>query len=294
MSNELVDFVYEQKNQFQKVLSDSTIEFEREASFAVQLLMSNDYLCGVAMKNKDSVRNAVVNVAAIGISLNPASKLAYLVPRKGVVCLDISYMGLMHIAQQSGAIKWGQAQIVREKDDFRLQGIDKPPVHSFNPFDTDRGAIVGVYVVVKTADSDYLTHSMAIADVFSIRDRSESFKSGKSSPWKTDEQEMIKKTCVKQAAKYWPRRDRLDTAVHHVNTEGEEGLTPALQVMSDDEFSAWQKQIDDCASVDSVKALWKVIAQDCKDKNDKKSYDALKDLVAQQAARITNADKAAA
>jgi recombination protein RecT len=37
-------------------------------------------------------------VAAIGITLNPASKLAYLVPRDGMVCLDISYMGLLHRA----------------------------------------------------------------------------------------------------------------------------------------------------------------------------------------------------
>ncbi|MEW5005984.1 recombinase RecT, partial [Enterobacter hormaechei] len=32
------------------------------------------------------------------------------------------------------------------------------------------------------------------------------------------------KTVVKQAAKYWPRRERLDAAIDHVNTEGEEGI----------------------------------------------------------------------
>ncbi|STS93447.1 RecT protein [Klebsiella grimontii] len=59
------------------------------------------------------------------MSLNPAQKLAYLVPRKGAICLDISYMGLMHIAQQSGAIKWCQSAIVRKNDQFHREGLDK-------------------------------------------------------------------------------------------------------------------------------------------------------------------------
>lgn len=40
---------------------------------------------------------------------------------------------------------------------------------------------------------------------------------------------MILKTVVKQAAKYWPRRERLDAAIDHVNTEGEEGINFAAQ-----------------------------------------------------------------
>jgi recombination protein RecT len=155
------------------------------------------------------------------VSLNPASKLAYLVPRNKTVCLDISYMGLMDIAQSAGAIQWGQAIVVREKDTFELQGIDKEPKHIYQPFG-ERGNIVGVYVVVKTAEGDYLTHSMPISKVYDIRDRSEAYKK-KSGPWMTDAEEMIKKTCVKQASKYWPKRERLDAAIHHMNTDGGEG-----------------------------------------------------------------------
>ena len=103
--NDLVTLVAEHKPQFLAVLSDKAIEWDREAQFACQIIQANDYLLKIALADKTSLRNAVVNVAAIGISLNPASKLAYLVPRKGQVCLDISYMGLMHIAQQSGAIQ---------------------------------------------------------------------------------------------------------------------------------------------------------------------------------------------
>lgn len=211
---------------FMSVRVDESIKFEREASFAVQVLQSNSYALGVAYNNPQSLRNAVANVAAIGISLNPASKQAYLVPRKGAICLDISYMGMMHLAQVSGAIQWGQAAIVRANDVFERNAINEAPTHKFKPFDTkeQRGEIVGAYVVVKTDSGDYLTHTMNREDIDAIMNRSESVKSGKSSPWKTDYEEMAKKTVVKQAHKYWPRRERLDNAIHHMDTEGGEGI----------------------------------------------------------------------
>jgi recombination protein RecT len=223
-----------ERERFAAVCADPSIEFDREASFAIQILNGSEYLMSVALRNKASLQASIVNVAAIGISLNPAAKLAYLVPRKNQVCLDISYMGMMHLAQQTGAIVWGQSIAVRQQDAFELQGIDQPPVHKFNPFAEDRGDIIGVYVVVKCDNGDYLTHAMPISKVFEIRDRSEAWKSyqskGTKCPWVTDEEEMIKKTCVKQAAKYWPRRDRLDTAIHHMNIEGEEGLAEEKEI----------------------------------------------------------------
>jgi recombination protein RecT len=231
MSLTLVDFVKQQEPLFTKASTDDRMVWAKESQFAIQLFQNNDYLAKVAFQNQTSTQNAIINVAAIGISLNPAQKLAYLVPRKGAICLDISYMGLMHIAQQSGAIKWCQSAIVRKNDQFRREGLDKPPIHIYNDFDTEeqRGEIVGAYVTVKTDDSDYLTHTMRIDAIFAIRDRSEAWKKYKSDnskkcPWVTDEEQMILKTVVKQAAKYWPRRERLDAAIDYVNTEGEEGI----------------------------------------------------------------------
>jgi len=221
--------IYATRDAFDSVLSDRSINFEREAGFAVQLLSANNYALTTAMNNRQSVVNAVTNIAAIGISLNPAKKQAYLVPRDNKICLDISYMGLMDLAMSAGSVKWAQAALVYASDSFALNGYDKPPAHSFNPFGKDRGGIVGVYVVVKTADGEYLTHTMTIADVYAIRDRSAAWKSSKKGPWLTDEGEMIKKTCVKQAYKYWPKTERLETAIHHLNTEGGEGLADIAQ-----------------------------------------------------------------
>ncbi|MBI6554464.1 recombinase RecT [Pseudomonas veronii] len=220
--------IYGARNQFANVLTDRSLNFEREAEFAIQVITSSEYATKIAVQNRQSVVNAITNIAAIGISLNPAKKQAYLVPRDGKICLDISYIGLMDLAMATGAIRWAQAELVYTADSFALNGFDKPPTHSYNPFAKDRGEAVGVYVVVKTADGDYLTETMSIDDVNAIRDRSSAWKawiSKKSScPWVTDPGEMMKKTVVKRGYKYWPKTERLEQAIHHLNTDGGEGL----------------------------------------------------------------------
>lgn len=222
---------------FERVSVDKGIIFAREAEFAIQVVCGSDYMQDIAVKNPQSLRDAVTNISAIGISLNPAKKQAYLVPRKGGITLSISYMGLLDLAIQSGSILWGQAELVYEADRFKLNSYDRAPTHEREPFSKDRGAIVGVYVVVKTVDGDYLTGTMPIDEVWAIRDRSDAWKQYLAKktkcPWVTDEGEMIKKTIIKRASKTWPKSDRLDKAVHHLNTDGGEGITLADEVSTE-------------------------------------------------------------
>lgn len=216
--------IQEARDGFAAVLADRSISFERESGFAVQILGANDFALKIATSNRQSVIDAVTNIAAIGISLNPAKKQAYLVPRGGKICLDISYIGLLDLAIASGSIKWGQAELVYSNDRFALNGFDNAPTHEYNPFSKERGDLVGSYVVVKTAEGDYLTTAMTIDETNAIRDRSESWKRGQSGPWKTDPGEMTKKTVIKRAYKLWPKTDRLSSAIHYLNNEGDEGL----------------------------------------------------------------------
>ena len=219
----VVEFVGSQAGLFSQALSDQSITWQKEQQFAIQAFQKNDYLAKVAMGNPSSAQNAIINVAAIGITLNPAAKLAYLVPRDGGVHLDISYMGLLHLAQVSGAIQWGQCKLVCANDTYESNGLDSAPTHKYNAFG-DRGAVVGGYCTVKTAQGDYLTEEMTTDEINGIMQRSQSFKSGKKSPWLTDWGEMARKTIVKRGSKYWPRCERLDKAIHHLNTDGAEGI----------------------------------------------------------------------
>ncbi|WP_278405849.1 recombinase RecT [Pseudomonas rhodesiae] len=268
MSNDLAvvaNDIYACRDAFQAVLAEPTLNFDREANFAIQILEGNSFALKIALQNRQSVIDAVTNIASIGLSLNPAKKQAYFVPRKGKICLDISYMGLMDLAMSTGSVRWGQAKLVYESDVFELNGVDQPPTHKSKPFATDRGNVVGVYVVVKTADGDYLTHPMSIGEVMAIRDRSEAWKAyvkdkTKLCPWVTDPGEMTKKTCVKQAYKYWPKTDRLEKAIHYLNTETDEGLklASATAAPATDPALAqdWSSKAREATTVDDLQVVW--------------------------------------
>lgn len=226
----IVEFVNKQEPLFTPVIADESVKWSKESQFAIQAFQKNDYLAKVATSNPTSAQNAIINVAAIGITLNPASKLAYLVPRDGGVCLDISYMGLLHIAQQSGSILWGQCKLVHANDTYESNGLDKAPTHKYQAFG-DRGAIVGGYCTVKTPDGDYLTEEMSLADINKVAATSKA----KKGPWQTFWEEMARKTIVKRASKYWPKVERLDRAIHNLNTDAGEGIEeePKQEVIID-------------------------------------------------------------
>lgn len=238
-----VEAIEKTKERFLQI-APTQMKFETEKGFAVQILKNNDFLMKAAQGNPVSLQQAITNVAAIGLSLNPAEKQAYLIPRtvksgdKYVtkVLLEPSYMGMIKLATDSGSVKWVQAYVVYSNDEFMFTGAGEKPAHKFNPFQSEekRGEFIGVYCVAKTADGDYLTNMMSAEQVHNIRDRSESWKSfqaGKvksGGPWQTDFYQQAKKTVIRQAFNTWPRTNlyRLAAAVDISNEN--EGFEPIL------------------------------------------------------------------
>jgi recombination protein RecT len=231
MSLSIVEFVKQQEPLFVGAVTDQSVTWAKESQFAIQYLQRNDYLAKTALSNPTSAQNAIINVAAIGITLNPASKLAYLVPRDGMVCLDISYMGLLHLAQSTGSIKWGQCKLVYSNDTYESNGLDTAPTHKYNAFG-DRGDVVGGYCTVKTADGDYLTEEMSLAEIKAT----EATSKAKNGPWKNFWEEMARKTIVKRASKYWPRAERLDNAIHVINEDEGIHQEPVMHHKSEDDI----------------------------------------------------------
>ncbi|MCO4149665.1 RecT family recombinase [Citrobacter freundii] len=230
MSN-IVEFVKQQEPLFVGAVTDQSVTWAKESQFAIQYFQRNDYLAKTALSNPTSAQNAIINVAAIGITLNPASKLAYLVPRDGMVCLDISYMGLLHLAQSTGSIKWGQCKLVYSNDTYESNGLDTAPTHKYNAFG-DRGDVVGGYCTVKTPDGDYLTEEMSLAEIKAT----EATSKAKNGPWKNFWEEMARKTIVKRASKYWPRAERLDNAIHVINEDEGVFQEPVMAHKSDEDI----------------------------------------------------------
>ncbi|ELO76000.1 TPA: recombinase RecT [Salmonella enterica subsp. enterica serovar Enteritidis] len=268
MSMSIVEFVKQQEPLFVGAVTDQSVTWAKESQFAIQYFQRNDYLAKTALSNPTSAQNAIINVAAIGITLNPASKLAYLVPRDGMVCLDISYMGLLHLAQSTGSIKWGQCKLVYSNDTYESNGLDTVPTHKYNAFG-DRGDVVGGYCTVKTADGDYLTEEMSLAEIKAT----EATSKAKNGPWKNFWEEMARKTIVKRASKYWPRAERLDNAIHVINEDEGISQEPVMAHKSEDDIREDERRrqqevidyvqtlCDEMAESDSMDSLKRIFAE---------------------------------
>lgn len=206
------------------IQANSSLDFRAEALFAYQALERNGFLRDTALKNPLSLRLAMENVAAVGLTLNPACQFAFLVPRDGAVLLDISYRGLIKIATDSGAILWARAELVYSKDRFEWRGPAEAPVHQADVFAEDRGEFVGVYCIAKTPQGDILVEAMPASEVYKIRDTSRA----KKGPWVTWFEEMARKSVIKRASKTWPKGDlRLFKAIEVLNEH--EGLDEPFQ-----------------------------------------------------------------
>ena len=197
------------------------------------------------------------------------------------------------MAVASGSIRWAKAELVRERDEFVMNGLDKLPTHNFNPFAKDRGEIVGVYCVAKTADGDYLTDTMGIEEVNDIRDRSTAWKAWiakqKKCPWVTDYGEMVRKTIIKRASKYWPKTDRLDAAIHNLNTDGEEGLAvendAQVERATFDQVT-WLERASKADSIEALQAVWTAGVKAAEIAKDRPGYAVLKQAIIARKAEL--------
>lgn len=233
MNNQLIYFEYLKPAFTNSLTEHSTVKFEQECHFARQLVEKNKDLKALLRSNPKTIEDAILNIANTDISLNPVTALAYLVPRKGTCCLDISYRGLYAAACRSGSITTLQARVVKETDNFNLNGIYEPPTHTLDPFRKDRGKIVGVYCVAITPEQRFLTEIMTYDECMQVKKVSKMSAYG---PWKEWEEEMLKKTVVKRASKLWPKNDnrQLEKVISHINeTEGIEFKETPLPVDHD-------------------------------------------------------------
>lgn len=196
------------------------LNFKKEAAFAMQIFQGNTYL---QKMEPNSVRNAIVNVALTGLSLNPVLRYAYLIPRKGKCILDISYIGLVKVLTDTGSVKNIEANIVYWNEPFKLERGTNPSIHhgTIDQEGVKKGNIRGAYSVATLNDGSKSIEWMDADELMAIMARSESVKSGNNSPWKTDTTEMCRKTVIKRHYKYLPKSERALTIATAIDIDHE-------------------------------------------------------------------------
>jgi recombination protein RecT len=251
------------KARFLEVVTEK--DYNREINFAIQAIRGNDKL---QTCDEQSIKNAIVNVALCGATLNPALQQAYLVPRKGKCCLDLSYRGLCKIAVDSDSVYDIDATAVFEGDEFHFEmGLNPILSHVPKMFDDDKGKkVVAVYAVAT------LHHGIK---KFVVLDKEKIERARKSSQydvvWKAHYDEMAKKTAVKLLYKLLPQTERMSTAVSVINEH--EGLVAKDEAKAKDVMKRFglekktEQEAETMFECPKGPSVTKSICNDCADKN---------------------------
>src|SRR3990167_10953117 len=104
------------QDRFLEVCKGDKEKWIKESMYASQIIRNNSFLIKILGDNPQSIQDSIIQVASLGLTLNPAIKYAYLIPRSGKACLDPSYLGLIYLAQRDGCIKDVYADVVYQTD----------------------------------------------------------------------------------------------------------------------------------------------------------------------------------
>lgn len=187
------------KKAFQKVsLLIGESEAIRELGFAVQLISKS---ASLQKCSANSITDAVINCARAKITLNPALRLAYLIPRKNVATLDISYMGFITILKKSGGCKYIDATCVYVDEEFQFNPAEgtlkHTPYFAMTEVEQKTRKIIGCYSRAVLTTNETVFCYMPFWEIEKVKRFSEGSEA-KWSAWQNWEEEMIKKTVIKR------------------------------------------------------------------------------------------------
>jgi recombination protein RecT len=201
--------------------------FIREATLLLQILHDKPELQSVT---RQSIVSAMLRVASTGLTVNPIAKECYVITRNTKVrqpdgtdrwekrlAIEPSYIGLMRLATETGAVLGFETQAVWQGDQFDFDlAQKKPSVHKpYWVVGNERGELRGVYGFVTLRDGSQQPEQMGADEIELIKSKSESVKAqrkavgeGKAAaPTVYDEWlgEMARKALVKRLQKWVPR-----------------------------------------------------------------------------------------
>ena len=208
----LFSLIERMKPQIAKALP-SMITPERFTRIVTTAISSNPDL---AKTTPESFLGAIMQSAQLGLEPNTPLGDAYLIPYRNRGQLEtqfqIGYKGLIDLAYRSGKIAIIAAHVVYENDKFDCSyGLE--PVLKHTPADGDRGKPIKVYGYFKTKDGGYGFEVMSMDEVKEHANQYSKAYNSAYSPWKTNFNEMAKKTVLKKALKYAPMSTDIAVAV---------------------------------------------------------------------------------
>lgn len=175
------------------------MDADRLARIALTTIRTNPKLMECSLP---SLMGSVMQAAQLGLEPGLIGH-CYIIPYGKEATFIIGYKGMIDLARRSGQIQNIYAHAVYEKDEFDHELGLEPKLKHKPYMDGDRGEFIGAYAVAHFKDGGYQFEYMPKSEIEKRRQRSAAAKSSHS-PWKTDYEEMAKKTVIRHMWKYLP------------------------------------------------------------------------------------------
>lgn len=213
----------------------SVITPERFTRMALSCLNTTPKL---AECSQMSFLSALMNAAQLGLEPNTPTGQAYLIPfrNKGrMECqFQVGYKGLLDLVYRNPDIQTVQAQCVYENDTFEYElGLEPRLVHK--PALKDRGEMLCVYALWKSQNGGFGFEVMSKEDIDAHAKKFSQGFSSSYSPWKTNYEEMAKKTVIKKCLKYAPIRSDFTRQISNDETIKTEISVDMSEVVNEQE-----------------------------------------------------------
>lgn len=184
----------------------SVLTPERFTRMVLSALSTNPKLGACTPK---SFLGAMMTAAQLGVEPNTPLGQAYLIPYRNhgtdEVQFQLGYKGMLDLAYRSGDVSTVQAHTVCENDRFEYAlGLDPKLEHV--PARSNRGNPIYYYAVIRMKDGGFCFAVMSKEEVEAHAKKYSQAYSSSYSPWKTNFDEMAKKTVLKKALKYAPMK----------------------------------------------------------------------------------------
>lgn len=179
---------------------------ERFTRMVLSAISTNPALADCTPK---SFLGAMMSAAQLGLEPNTPLGQAYILPYRNHGTLEaqfqLGYKGMMDLAYRSGDVDVIQAHVVYKNDQFDYElGLEPKLKHV--PAQKDRGEPIFVYAVFRTKSGGYGFEVMSMEDVRNHAQKYSKSYGSSFSPWKTNFEEMAKKTVLKACLKYAPMK----------------------------------------------------------------------------------------
>ena len=157
--------------------------------------------------NQLSFLAAMMNAAQLGLEPNTPLGQAYLIPYKNKGKLEcqfqIGYKGMIDLVYRNEQVQMIQAQIVYENDYFEYElGLESRLIH--RPALDNRGEMTLVYALFRLKNGGYGFEVMSREDIIKYAEKYSQGINSSYSPWKSNFEDMAKKTVIKRVLKFAP------------------------------------------------------------------------------------------